>query len=184
MPTRSPLGEVLNLSGPPGAGKTTVARLLADYAEPSVHLDDDQFMMSIRRGFILPWLTGSGDQNRTVIRAVASAATTFARGGYWVVVDALIGPWFMDAFRAPLAASRVTLHYVILRPRLEDSIARAQARGGDALTAEEPIRQLWQAFQELGPYEGHAMDLARLSAAEVAASVWAGVNEGRFLLKP
>jgi len=40
MPIASPLGEVLNLSGPPGAGKTTVARLLADYAEPTVHLVD------------------------------------------------------------------------------------------------------------------------------------------------
>ncbi len=153
MPIASPLGEVLNLSGPPGAGKTTVACLLADYAEPSVHLNGDQLMMSIRRGFTLPWLSGSGDQNRTVISAVASAATAFARGGYWVIADALIGPWFVDAFRAPLSSSRVTLHYAILRPRLKDSIVRAQARGGDALTAKEPIRQLWQAFQELGPYE-------------------------------
>ena len=68
-----------------------------------------------------------------------------------VGITALIGPWFVDAFRAPLSSSRVTLHYAILRPRLKDSIVRAQARGGDALTAEEPIRQLWQAFQELGP---------------------------------
>jgi len=105
------LGEVINLSGPPGAGKSTVARLLAEYAEPSVHLDGDLLMLSIRRGFVLPWLAGSGQQNRTVITAIASAAASFARAGYFVVVDALIGPgfWmFSDLLSTPVTCGCTT----------------------------------------------------------------------------
>jgi cytidylate kinase len=176
------LGEVLNLSGPPGAGKTTVAGLLTQYAEPSVHLDGDAFMMSIRRGFVLPWLAGSGDQNRTVISAVAAAATSFARGGYFVVVDALIGPWFLDTFRSRLDDLQVRLHYVILRPSL--ALARAQARRGEALTEAGPIRQMWHAFEDVGPYEAHVVDPTDLSPHDVAALVWRRANDGRFALGP
>jgi cytidylate kinase len=183
---RSPalLGEVINLSGPPGAGKTTVGRLLAEQANPGVHIDGDLLMLSIRRGFVLPWLPGSGEQNRTVITAIAAAAASFARGGYFVVVDALIGPWFLDAFCAPLDAASVPIHYAILRPPLEIALPRAQARTGNALTDEEPIRQLWQAFQDLGPYESHVVDLVDNSADAIAARLWREANEGRFRLKP
>src|SRR6185295_4675847 len=43
---------LLVLSGPPGAGKTTIARTLADSApRPTVHLVTDLFYVAIRKGF-------------------------------------------------------------------------------------------------------------------------------------
>lgn len=176
------LGQVVNLSGPPGAGKTTVGRLLADFAEPSVHIDGDLLMASIRRGFVLPWLEGSGAQNRTVITAVGSAAASFARGGYFVVVDALIGPWFLDAFSVPLRAADIPVHYVILRPTLDLALKRARSRTGNALTEEGPIRQMWQAFGDIGPYQAHVVDPNALPPDAVASLVWTQANEGRFRL--
>ena len=43
-------GQVIVLAGPPGAGKSTVARLLADRRSPSVHLHCDDFWHYIVRG--------------------------------------------------------------------------------------------------------------------------------------
>jgi cytidylate kinase len=86
-------GEVITLTGPPGAGKTSVAALVAgDAARPTVHLVTDSFYRAIRTGFVLPYLPESARQNEIVIEAIQAAVTAFARGGYDVVVGRHRGP--------------------------------------------------------------------------------------------
>ncbi len=80
------------LSGPPGAGKTTTARSLAATFPKAVHLHTDDFWYAIVSGGIPPYLPGSDSQNHTVIEATVAAAATYARGGFTVVVDAVVGP--------------------------------------------------------------------------------------------
>lgn len=55
------------VTGPPGAGKTTVAGLLADVFDPSVHLRGDEFWRFIQTGYIAPWRADSHAQNAVVI---------------------------------------------------------------------------------------------------------------------
>ena len=54
------------LTGPPGAGKSTVGRLLAQGWDRAVHLHTDDFYAWIASGYIEPWRPESQDQNITI----------------------------------------------------------------------------------------------------------------------
>src|SRR5918997_1399187 len=78
---QSLMASLLIVTGPPGAGKSTVAAPLADGVEPSVLMAGDDFFAFLARGAIPPWRPGSDAQNETVTEAAGAAAGRFAAGG-------------------------------------------------------------------------------------------------------
>jgi chloramphenicol 3-O-phosphotransferase len=180
--SRVSAGEVFVITGPPGAGKTTVAALLAQEFEPSVHLHSDDFWHFIKRGWIAPYLADSHRQNEVVIGVLAQAAFGYAAGGYHVICDGIIGPWFLDVFRDAGRTSGLSLHYVVLRPDEATTVTRAVARGDRALTDPEPIRSLYKQFSHVGSLGQHVLDSTELDPAATAASVVQGLKAGVYLL--
>lgn len=108
------VGDVIVLSGPPGAGKSTVAEQLADLLDPSALVRGDDFFAFLKTGAIRPWLPHAHIQNTAVVEAAAAATGRLA--GYCnVVYDGVVGPWFLDTFQS--AAQLKHLNYVVLLPR-------------------------------------------------------------------
>jgi len=172
-------GNILILTGSPGAGKSTAARsLVAASDAPAVHLHSDDFWHFIKKGAIPPYLRESRKQNEVVMAVLAKAAEGYAQGGYFVVVDGIVGPWFIHPFRR----LKQPLHYIVLRPALEAAIERCRLRGGDTLTDPEPISALHKQFSMLGEYENHVIETVGHSPEETLASVHAGLVSGRFRL--
>ena len=172
------------LTGPPGAGKTTVADLLATSARvPTVHLTTDLFYRSIRAGFVLPFLPGAQKQNEVVIEAIVGTVATFARGGYDVVVDGIVGPWFLPPFRTLAEHDHLTVSYVVLRPDLDTALSRAQERAGHELKDVDAITGLHAAFAQLGDLEQHAIDTGDLDAEQTTAEVRRILTSNKYRLK-
>ena len=146
-------------------------------------MEADAFWHFIRSGWVPPWLSESRQQNEVVIDVISGAARRFAEGGYEVVVDGIVGPWFLDRFRGPLTEAEVAMRYVVLRPDATTALGRATSRGTDALTNPEPVERIYREFCELGRYEANVLDSTSLSPEQTVDEIRRRLQRGTFLLE-
>lgn len=173
--------EVLILTGPPGSGKTTTAGSLAQLAgSPKVHLHSDDFWRFIKNGAIAPYLPESHVQNQVVMDALSRTVSAFAEGGYFVILDGIIGPWFLSAFEGVT----VPVHYIVLRPPLDVAIERCQQRGGDTLVDPVAITSLHRQFSSLGAMEQHVLTTLNDSPSQLLGRLINAVEAGTYVLRP
>ncbi|HEY8217182.1 MAG TPA: AAA family ATPase [Acidimicrobiia bacterium] len=171
---------IVLVSGAPGSGKTTCARLLAERFDPSVYLESDEFFRAIAKGYVEPWRPESREQNRIVIRALARAARTYADGGYATIVDGILGPWFLDDFCSELDPA-ADVRYLVLRVPVDVAVERAGSRSRSPL-AEAPVRRMHEQLGDLGPLEPHAVDAANAEPVDLVAGLHERLTIGGFRL--
>jgi hypothetical protein len=142
----------------------------------------DEFFHFIRRGHIAPFLEDAAQQNEVVSRVLAAAAARFASGGYTVILDGIVGPWFLAIYLEAVRSDGIGVQYIVLRPSSDVASGRAVSRRPHELTDPEPVADLYTALSELGTYEAHVVDSSLWDPLETATRVLEGVVADDFRL--
>lgn len=163
-------GRIIIITGAPGTGKSTVAAIIAKESNlaRSVYLHTDDFYHYLCKGAVLPHMPEAHKQNMVVIEAFLETAKCFARGGYDVIVDGIIGPWFLDSW-IKAVQEQYEVHYIVLRAAKDETLKRAAERIKlDKKTNIELVETMWKQFQNLGCYEANVINTTDCTVDETA----------------
>ena len=169
------MADLILLTGPPGAGKSTVASELAARFEPSVIVSGDAFYGFIARGAITPWETAAAHQNETCTGAAGAACGYYAQRGYTVVFDGMVGPWFLPTFLAATGLAR--LAYAVLMPPVTVCVERVTSRVGHGFSDVPATRHMHAEFERAAPDPRHVIsnvDDAGRTVDEIVTRLHAG----------
>ncbi|MDE6613135.1 MAG: AAA family ATPase [Clostridia bacterium] len=177
-------GRIIVITGAPGTGKSTASKIVAKKSDKkkSVHMYTDDFYHYLSKGAIAPHLPESNEQNLIVIEAFLEAAKRYARGGYDVIVDGIIGPWFLKPW-LNIVQEGYEVHYIVLRANKEETMKRAVNRVKlDRDTNIELVESMWGQFNNLGIYEANVIDTTNLLIEDTVSAIKEKISSKTTLL--
>ena len=168
------MGSLVVISGPIGAGKTTLAKALVEISPPPLaYIEGDDFWRYLAK----PGAGGPRRNIQPIMRAMFRAAAAIAVDDYEAILDFSMPPAFARAAAARIPDTPV--HYVELRPALDVCASRAANRSEGGIPDYAPYADFYDAFDAEDRFviRNDAQD-----PADVAMEIRAGLAEGRFRL--
>lgn len=179
----SPVASVFIITGPAGAGKSTVARALCARFERAAHIEVDHLRHMVRSGYASP-LPGEADpdeaarQTALAQRHAALLARGFTDAGFVAVIDDVLETRTeLDHYVAHLAGGEA--HLVTLLPDAETVWTRDATRpNGDRMGAR--AGQLHEIITANGETRGVRLDTSAWSVDETVEIILARQAEARI----
>lgn len=163
--------KVILVTGIMASGKSTVAQLLAERMNPSVHLRGDMFRKMIvnnRREMTPDAGEAQLEQLRLRYRLAAQAARTYAEAGFTVIVQDVVVGKVLDDFITYMTYR--PFHVAVLCPE-PGAVAEREANRGKKGYGAWTVEALDHVLREETPKVGIWLDSTRLTAEETAAEL-------------
>lgn len=172
------MNELTVVTGPPGAGKSTIAARLVERTPHSVLVPGDSFFGFLGDRVIPPWLPEAQAQNEIVLEVAATCAGTFCRSGYASIYDGVVGPWFIERFSGWADVER--LRYVVLLPPASVCVDRIRNRPDHGFDVEAVALQLHAEFVAASAGSSNVLDTAGTEPSALVDVITDPENWDRF----
>jgi chloramphenicol 3-O-phosphotransferase len=173
-----PQHSIFILSGTPGAGKSTIARLLMHAFDFGIHIPVDEIREWVASGIAHPiptWTEETERQFRLARWSALQTATIYAEAGFTVALDDVVSETvFQRQYQQLLHGYRI--HKVLLSPRVETALERNATRTNKPFDTAPLVKAISRLHEELRENNTEqtgwlVVDSSNLSPEETVAKI-------------
>lgn len=146
-----------------------MAQLLGARTEQAVVIETDKFYQFLAHP-IDPSTPEADPQNHAVLRAFLATAQSFSNDGYDVIVEGVIGPWWLDLIKTCLPDG---FNYVLLHAALDVLSRRVSARNRASAihTRAAAVQIMHEKFDALTGFDAHTIHTDDLTPGQIVEQI-------------